>query len=404
MAASSRGLMMTGVSLSLSCGATRHASMPPTITILSCTCFRPRERGLHLRQRVRVHEERQLAIEDRHHRFPAQVGFEVGRRRLARLPIGAGNLKRIANCLLRLVDFLLLIFRRLRVRAGRDQSAGPASAGASRRARARHLCRRPAIHAETAELPERRPPSGTASTVRMPLLRATGSSSLSGLMLVMLLAFGLIAPALGDVDGRPHGADLRQAQDRVGADQAGINMIAGGLDHLRAGRNRGVGRPTAVIFPPSKTITPVGDFGAAHRMNRRALDRNRTSSGAGRGCSIRGLRANSSRSARARTQRGGTEYCAAALTVIHRCRNELPRRCHRAASGRACDPHARGRFGPLSSGFLSSPSGLPSSFTRSASAFCTSASRCTAKVFRASRSSARSKYFRPSIQVCSTRA
>jgi len=48
---------------------------------------------------------------------------------------------------------------------------------------------------KTADCPESRPPSGTDSAVSKPLLRATGISSLSGLMLLTLRAFGLMAPA-----------------------------------------------------------------------------------------------------------------------------------------------------------------------------------------------------------------
>jgi hypothetical protein len=66
-----------------------------------------------LRQRSGMNKERQFPFEDRHHRFPAQIGFEIGGRILPRLPIGTRNLKRVANLLLRLVDFLLLVLDRL---------------------------------------------------------------------------------------------------------------------------------------------------------------------------------------------------------------------------------------------------------------------------------------------------
>src|SRR3954453_20360270 len=46
----------------------------------------------------------------------------------------------------------------------------------------------------TADCPEISPPSGTDRAVRTPELRATGISSLSGLTLVRLRTFGLIAP------------------------------------------------------------------------------------------------------------------------------------------------------------------------------------------------------------------
>ena len=66
----------------------------------------------------------------------------------------------------------------------------------------------------TADWPEISPPSGATSAVRMPLARVTGSNSLSGLMLVMARAFGLICAGFGEIDGRTHGADFGQDPGR----------------------------------------------------------------------------------------------------------------------------------------------------------------------------------------------
>src|SRR5204863_2134309 len=77
----------------------------------------------------------------------------------------------------------------------------------------------------TTDWPETSPPSGTACTVRMPLLRATGSNSLSGLMLEAARAFGLIVP-VSSMSTVARGADLDQAQHAVRADEARINVFA----------------------------------------------------------------------------------------------------------------------------------------------------------------------------------
>ncbi len=89
---------ITGVSLSFNCAAMRQASRPPTSVNFNLRFLRPGERGFDLRDGIRVDEKRQRALHHRHHRFPAQIGFETrARRSFARLRVGARDLEGVAN-------------------------------------------------------------------------------------------------------------------------------------------------------------------------------------------------------------------------------------------------------------------------------------------------------------------
>ena len=82
------------------------------------------------------------------------------------------------------------------------------------------------------------PPRGIASTLVMPLTRATGISSLSGLIATSARMFGLMSPVSASRWSRPR-CDLGQAEHAVRGEEAGIDVLAGHGHHPGArGRRR----------------------------------------------------------------------------------------------------------------------------------------------------------------------
>ena len=89
------------------------------------------------------------------------------------------------------------------------------------------------------------PPIGVTPATRTPPERATGSSSESKLIATTARASGLMSPSLARVDGRAHGGDLLEAEDRHRRKERRIDVAArerrspGRSGGRRARRDRG---------------------------------------------------------------------------------------------------------------------------------------------------------------------
>ena len=90
------------------------------MVIFNCASFAQASAASICATLFRMNKDGKFAVEDRHHRFPAPIGFEIGRGILLRLPIGTRDVEGIADRFQILVDVFLLIFDRLRARADCD--------------------------------------------------------------------------------------------------------------------------------------------------------------------------------------------------------------------------------------------------------------------------------------------
>ncbi len=127
------------------------------------------------------------------------------------------------------------------------------------------------------EVPLTSSPPGTVSTWVRPLARVTGNQLRVGVDGDRGIQRGVDVAGLTDVDARSHRADLGQTEHAVGVDQAGIDVLAGGVDHRCAGQGF---EPGADLddAPLGKRHGAVRDRLADHGVHGGADDRHRAAS------------------------------------------------------------------------------------------------------------------------------